>query len=94
LVKLRQSSHTTSLASSINPSVAGNSVTITASTVHPNAGGTITFMNDTASLGTVAVVDGVASLAVNLAAGVHKITAFHSLDNKISIALYQRVNGK
>ncbi|HYI07693.1 MAG TPA: FG-GAP-like repeat-containing protein, partial [Thermoanaerobaculia bacterium] len=69
---------TTTLASSVNPSTSGQSVTFTA-TVTAGATGTVTFKNGAATLGTVTLASGSASLAVaNLAPGTHSITATYN----------------
>ena len=73
---------TTTLASSLNPSNAGQSVTFTA-TVKPQFSGTptgnVTFKDGTAALKTVAVTGGVAKYTTTtLAAGKHSITATYN----------------
>lgn len=73
-----KASTTTTLASSVNPSNVGQSVTFTA-TVNSGAGtptGTVTFMSDGVSIGNHALSGGVAVLTTKaLAAGAHNITA-------------------
>ena len=66
----------TTLASSVNPSTAGQSVTFTA-TVSPSAAtGTVTFFDGATSLGSGALSGGVATLSTsNLTSGTHSITA-------------------
>ena len=75
-------STTTTLTSSLNPSVFGNSVTFTA-TVLPNAGtGTVTFYDGNTSLGTVALSNGSASLQTSsLSVGSHQISATYGGDS-------------
>jgi hypothetical protein len=70
---------TTSLASSVNPSVFEQPVIFTA-TVTPNiATGTVTFKNGAGVLGTTAVVSGKAQLTTGiLAVGAHSITATYN----------------
>jgi hypothetical protein len=90
------------LKSSANPSVFGQSVTITAtvsanapSSGHPT--GTVTFSDGTTTLGTGTLNNGVTTLKIaTLAVGTHSITAFYSGDgnysNTTSAALNQTVN--
>jgi hypothetical protein len=67
------------LASSVNPSAAGQSVTFTAAVSPAAATGTVQFLDGAASLGTAAVGSGSATLAIStLAAGAHSITAVYS----------------
>ncbi len=90
---------TTAVASSLNPSVFGQSVTFTA-TVQPPAGttatGTITFLDGTATLGTATLSSNSAQLAVSLSTGSHSITASYggnvNLSGSVSSALTQTVN--
>jgi hypothetical protein len=69
------------LASSINPSTAGQKVAFTA-TISPAAtGGTMAFLDGSAPLGSVAVSNGSALLSVStLSGGDHSITAVYSGD--------------
>src|SRR5438552_929945 len=75
---------TTSLSSTPNPSVIGQTVTLTAtvSPVPPAVGtptGTVTFNDGTTSLGTATLVNGSASLTIStLALGSHSLTAVYS----------------
>src|SRR3989441_982531 len=75
---------TTSLSATPNPSVFGQTVTLTAtvSPVPPAVGiptGTVTFNDGTTSLGVVTLVNGSASLTVStLAVGSHSLTAAYS----------------
>ena len=70
---------TTSLVSSLNPSVMGQAVTFTAtvgsSSGAPPNGETITFKNGSSVLGTAPLSAGSASLTTSLAAGIYTITA-------------------
>jgi large repetitive protein len=75
---------TTTLASGLEPSMTGDSVTFTA-TVTGSGGtptGTVTFKNGGATLGTGTLSGGVGTLATNaLAAGAHTITAEYAGDS-------------
>lgn len=93
---------TTALASSVNPSVFGQQVSITA-TVNPNSpssntpSGTITFSDGVNALQTVALTSGTAIFnTAALAVGSHSITATYSGDSNFnsstSGALSQTVN--
>ena len=84
------------VASSLNPSVFGNSVTFTA-TVPAPATGTVTFYAGTTSLGTAAITNGKAMLTTSaLAAGTPSITAQYGGDanfnSSASTPLAQLVN--
>jgi hypothetical protein len=84
------------VASSLNPSAFGNSVTFTA-TVPATATGTVTFYAGTISLGTAAITAGKATLTTSaLAAGTPSITAQYGGDanfnSAASTALAQVVN--
>ncbi|MGW6413386.1 Ig-like domain repeat protein [Streptomyces vinaceus] len=75
---------TTTLATSPNPSTAGQPVTLTAAvTPAATAGGIITFKDDTATLGTATLgPDGTATLTTTtLAAGTHSIIAEYPGNN-------------
>ena len=83
---VNQASTTTALASSLNPSSSGQSVTFTA-TVTPSLGptGTVQFFDGGNSLGTVALSSGSASLTTAaLTAGTHSITATYSGNTNFS----------
>ncbi|HZV06696.1 MAG TPA: Ig-like domain repeat protein [Gemmataceae bacterium] len=83
---VNQDSTTTTLASSVNPSVFGQSVTFTAtvSVVSPGAGtptGTVTFEDGTTILGTGKLSGGVATFTASaLSVGNHNITAVYGGD--------------
>jgi len=85
------------LASSVNPSASGQSVTFTA-IVSPNwVSGTVQFLDGATVLGTVTTTSGVAALSLSsLSAGTHSITAVYSGDANIatstSAVLTQTVN--
>jgi hypothetical protein len=83
---LTQTATTLTLASSLNPSTNGDSVTFTA-TVHTNfgvdvavgAGGTVVFKDGAVTLGSRGALNGVASFSTTaLAAGAHALTAEYS----------------
>ena len=93
---VNQASSTVALASSLNPSAFGASVTLTA-TVTSGATGTVTFHDGTTSLGTGTISSGVATLTTSsLAAGTHSITAQYGGDSNyngaVSTAVSQVVN--
>src|SRR5262249_49924258 len=76
-------SSNTSVSSTPNPSVNGQTVTLkaTVSSAPPATGvptGTVTFRDGLTSLGDVTLVDGVASLTVALQAGAHSVTAAYN----------------
>jgi len=90
---------TTSLTSDVNPSSAGQIVTLTAVVSGGTATGSITFTDGTtsASLGTAAVSNNRGQITVsNLSTGSHSITASYSGDSNLqpstSSALTQTVN--
>jgi|GEM_PF-553140 len=69
------------LSSSVNPSITGQSVTLTATIAPPAATGTVQFLDGAAVLGTETITAGVATLEVTtLAVGDHSITATYSGD--------------
>jgi hypothetical protein len=71
----------TVLSSSIGTSVAGQSVTFTASVTPNTATGTITFEDGSKTLGTAALYGGSATFSINsLAVGSHSITAVYGGD--------------
>jgi hypothetical protein len=83
---------TTTLASSLNPSLPGQNVTFTATVAISSAGGgvtpdgTVTFMDGTTALATVALASGSAQYSTTaLAIGVHPITAVYSGDSTIYV---------
>ena len=89
-------SSTVALASSLNPSTFGASVTLTA-TVTSGATGTVTFHDGATSLGTGTISSGIATLTTSsLAAGTHSITAQYGGDanynGSVSTPLSQTVN--
>ena len=100
---VNQASTTTALASSVNPSVFGQSVTFTATVaaVSPGAGtvaGSVEFFDGSISLGTVTLVSGLATSAAitNFGVSTHSITAVYSGDSSFvtstSTAVSQVVN--
>jgi hypothetical protein len=69
----------TSVTSSVNPSLFGQSVKFTATVVPNTATGTVTFKNGAGLLGTSPVVSGKATLSTaTLAVGAHSITATYN----------------
>jgi hypothetical protein len=92
----------TTVSSSVNPSVFGQSVILTAtvSAVSPAAGiatGTVTFLDGAATLGTASLSSGNATLAISsLAVGTHVITVSYAGDSNFnastSSAIMQTVN--
>jgi hypothetical protein len=97
-----QAGTTTSLVSSANPSVYGQSVTVTAtiSAVPPGGGtptGSVTFYDNGVSLGTGTLTGGAASFsASSLSVATHSITAIYGGDNNFTAstsgAVSQAVN--
>jgi hypothetical protein len=72
---------TTSLVSSVNPSLFGQAVTFTATVAGASPTGTVQFLDGATSLGTVALAAGQATLATSsLAVGTHPVTAVYSGD--------------
>ncbi len=84
------------VASSVNPSVAGSPITFT-TTVPAPATGTVTFYDGATVLGTSIIISGTATLTTSaLVSGTHSITAVYSGDanynGAISVVLSQQVN--
>jgi Bacterial Ig-like domain (group 3)/Autotransporter beta-domain len=76
---VNRSISTTTLASSLNPSIFGQSVTLTATVSSADLTGSVTFMDGGTTLGTGTVTNGVATLTTStLAAGTRVITAAYS----------------
>lgn len=94
IFKLSTGKFPTTVLSSPNPASSSQIITLTANVLSTKPGGTVTFMDGTASLGVVAMTDGSAQLAATLPVGVHKITAVYSEDGIVSPALFQAVNSK
>jgi hypothetical protein len=86
---------TLALTSSVNPSIAGQSTTLSA-TLPTTVTGTVTFSEGSTTLGTVTVTNGVATLATSsLAVGTHTISAQYGGDSNnqsASSTLNQVVN--
>ncbi len=87
---------TVTVASSLNPSTYGTSVTLTAM-LSAGATGTVTFMDGTTSIGTGTINSGIATLTTSsLAVGTHSITAQYGGDTNYNgsttAALIQTVN--
>ncbi|MCX6883648.1 MAG: MBG domain-containing protein, partial [Verrucomicrobia bacterium] len=93
-----KSSTTTVLASSLNPSIYGASVTLTATISTNAATGTVTFKDGTNTLGTGSLTNGVATFTTNgLAVGSHELAAQYGGDTSYegsSNILFQTVNDK
>jgi hypothetical protein len=101
LTEVVENSSTTTLASSLNPSEFGQSVTFTATIAHTGTGtptGTVTFKNGAVVLGTGTVSGGKATLSTSTltVATSHSITAVYSGDSHFtgstSAPLIQKVN--
>jgi large repetitive protein len=93
---LNKAATTTTLASSLNPSVSGQAVTFSAQVSASAATGSIQFKDGANLLGTVTVSGGSASLAVSsLSVGTHSVTAVYAGDlnytGSTSAALTQTV---
>lgn len=70
---------TITLASSANPAISGNSITLTATFTPSTATGTITFRNGVDVIGTAALGNGSGRLVTSsLAAGTHSLTALYA----------------
>ena len=75
------STSTTALTSSVNPSVVGETVTLTATVTGAAPTGSVTFEDSGATLDTVELTDGVATLEVSsLSVGDHALTATYAGD--------------
>jgi parallel beta-helix repeat protein len=89
-------STTTTLASTANPSVYGQSITLTATVAGSSPSGSVVFMDGSTVLGTISLSGGKASLTMSsFAVGAHAITATYSGDTNngaSSAALNQTVN--
>jgi len=87
-----------SLASSLNPSTSGQTVTFTATVSPSTATGTVTFKDGTATIGSGSLISGRATFSIStLAAGTHSITSTYGGDasNNASTSnvVSQTVNG-
>lgn len=72
---------TTTLASSLNPSLFGNTVMFTATVTPISAGGTVTFMDGATALGTGTLSGGLATFSTTtLAVASHTVTAVYGGD--------------
>jgi hypothetical protein len=81
LLTVIKATATATLASSLNPSVAGQTVTFTAMVSPPIATGTVQFLDGTTVIGTAPVSGTLASVSTAaLTAGTHSITAVYSGD--------------
>ena len=73
---------TTTLSSSQNPSIYGQTVMLTASVSPPTVTGTVTFLDGSTTLGSAALSNGVATLPVPLfSVGTHTLTASYGGDS-------------
>jgi len=73
---------TTSVTSSVNPSVSGQSVTFTATVLPSSATGTVTFLDGSVTLGTGTLAGGTATFATSgLLVGNHSIMATYNGDS-------------
>jgi hypothetical protein len=88
LTEVIENSSTTTLASSLNPSDFGQSVTFTATITHSGTGtptGTVTFKNGTVVLGSGTVSGGKVTLSTSaLTVATHSITAVYSGDSNFT----------
>jgi sugar lactone lactonase YvrE len=86
LIQVVNEGTTTTLISSVNPSVFGQSVTFTATVAATGGGavvpdGTVTFMDGATALGTATLTGGVATYSTaTLAVGMHSVTAVYAGD--------------
>ncbi len=72
----------TNLVSSLNPSITGQTVILTATVAPASASGTVAFLDGSTPIGSAPVVNGVAALALStLAPGSHALTAAYSGDS-------------
>ena len=78
----------TSISVSNNLPTSADSVTLTAFVTSPVPGGQVTFYDAGASIATAMVISGVATYSTAFNAGVHRLTAVYSVDNKVSRPLY------
>lgn len=94
-----QTSSATVLISSNNPSITGQSTTLTATVTGSSPSGTVTFKDGATSLGSATLAAGVASLSTAFSVtGAHGLTAIYSGNAgntaSTSASLTQTVNGK
>jgi hypothetical protein len=89
ITQIVRAATTTSIASSANPSIPGQSLSFTATVSPSDATGTVTFFDGTMSLGVGTLIGGQAMCGVNsscstsyLAAGSHSIKAVYNGDTK------------
>ncbi len=84
-LQVNKASTSTSVASSLNPSILGQSVTFTATVTLSAATGTVEFFDGVTSLGTATLSSGSASVSTsNLNAADHSITAVYSGDQNFN----------
>jgi len=73
-----QAASSTALASSLNPSTYGNSITLTGTVTPSTATGTLTFKDGSTTIGTATIGHGSGSLAIaTLRAGSHSLTVVY-----------------
>ena len=91
--KLAAANHPTLVRSSPNPAHRTQTLLLVADADAATVG-TVTFRDGANVLGTAGVANGVASLSVVLAPGIHRITAVNSADGKVSPPYFQIVSGQ
>lgn len=92
IFKLSTGKYPTTLQSAPNPATHSQPITLAATVLNSTPGGNVTFSDGASSLGSAPVSQGVATLTVSLAPGVHQLTARYSIDGKTSPVLLQTVN--
>jgi len=96
VVVVQQAPTTTSLSSSINPQIVGQSVTLTATvtSVSANLGGSVNFLDGTTPLGAATLgANGTASFSTSqLSFGTHSLTAVYSGDTNHATSTSSIVN--
>ncbi|HEV3202381.1 MAG TPA: Ig-like domain repeat protein [Bryobacteraceae bacterium] len=86
-VSVSKAAASTTLGSSLNPSVAGQTVTFSATVTPAAATGSVQFLDGATVIGTAALSGGTASVSTaGLAAGSHAITAVYSGDGNYNAA--------
>jgi hypothetical protein len=91
IFKLSTGKYPTTVRQSWVTATQRDEVAITADVLSTAPGGTVTFYAGETALGTVAAVDGSATLVTTLPAGLHKITAIHSADGIRSPVLIKQI---
>jgi hypothetical protein len=90
-VVVNQAQTSTTLRADVNPPVAGQPITLTATVVSDPLGqgtptGTVTFEDGNTVLGTASLQGGVAQMPVSLPAGIHELTAGYGGVNNVFLA--------